>query len=217
LSWSTTLTANLTDGATSAALAAGLQFTNSGGLWIGPNGSGQAWEYCPYTGKSGADTITGLIRESSAARQHNGVHTAGATVRQFWPVTTDDGRLHIMEESDPTYSSLTWTAEISGVIIPQPALRNHHLAVVQWRADHESTWTNLLIGWINSPKVRDDAGRARTWSAQIVSVAQMAQLTQIPGLRAGDLDVGPYCEAAGSAGLTKAYKEWYTADVTTTT
>lgn len=212
----TTLAATVTDGATTATVADGTRFTSKGGLWLGPNGSGQAWEYCPYTSAVGA-TISGLTREPAAARQHNGIHTSGATVRQFWAVTTDDGRLHITEEADPTYSSLAWTAEISGVVIPQAAIRNHHLAVVQWRADHGGTWTNLLIGWLDSPKVRDDAARASKWSARIVSSAQMAQLTQIPGIRAGDLDVGPYSEAAGSPGLTKAYKEWHTADITTTT
>ena len=214
LDWETTLTSTLASGATSAALDDGLQFTQTGGAWIGPNGAGQAWEYCPYTAKSGADTLTGLVRETTADREHNGVHTAGATVRQFWPVETNDGRLHLVEETDDTFSSVVWYAEISGVLAPQAALRNNHLIIVQYRSSPSGTFANLLVGWIDSPRIKDDGKREARWSCRIISTAQMVNRTQIPGVRLGDLDVAPYGAASGSTALFRAYKEWHSDDFT---
>lgn len=70
----TTLSASLADGATTATLASGTNYpTANGWAFIGPNGSGQAWEYIDYTTRS-TNTISGIAREPSAGREHSGAH-----------------------------------------------------------------------------------------------------------------------------------------------
>lgn len=216
LTWGTTIAATLNAGVTTLSLVDGLQFTTSGGVWIGPNGSGQAWEYCPYTGKSGANTLTGLVRENATDREHNGVHTSGAAAKQFIELNTNDGRLRLRESADGNDSTSSWIAEISGVLVPHMALRNHHLIIVQTRVGRTGNFVNTLVGWLNSPRVSDDGDRARVWSARVWSYAQMAKLTTVPGVRIGDLDVMPFAQITGSIPLNKAYKEWHTADVVNT-
>ena len=84
------LDATLTDGATTITLD-NVPFDAAGGAWIGLNGAGEAWEYITYTGKNSTQ-LTGCTREPSATREHNGVHTGGATVRQWWLLRTTAAR-----------------------------------------------------------------------------------------------------------------------------
>ena len=167
----TTVATTVADGATSVVLAGAPQ-TTKGGYWLGPNGTGQGWEYISYSGASGA-TLTGVRREGTAIREHNGVHTAGASARQWWDVTGDNGRLTLSELLDDPLSAITWTAELSGALAPQAALRRRHLVVVQTKAG-AGAWTNALVGFLHQPRIRDDEKRLANWQFQITSVAGVA-------------------------------------------
>jgi len=193
----TTVGTTLSDGATSLVLTSGTGFPTAGSVFVGPNGSGQAWEVVRYSGKS-TNTLTGCVREGSADREHNGVHTAGATVHFWYPITTDDGRLRLTEELDENLCAISWLAEISGVKAPQIALRNRHLCVIEYRQSPSATWTALCVGFLDGPQVRDDAGRAATWTVRVQSLAQFCNRFEAQGIRVGDLDIAKHVEGASS-------------------
>ncbi|MCB9121803.1 MAG: hypothetical protein H6640_18940 [Caldilineaceae bacterium] len=185
-----------TVGAVAATIASG-QTTNAsisgftgngvaGGIWVGPNGASQGWEYINYSGRAG-DVYVYLTRESAATREHNGVHTAGAQARMWYPITTDDGRLHIIEESDANLSTVFWRAELSGVKAPRSFLRNGHAVLVKVRYSVTGSWENLLLGWIDGFSVDDDYQRLARWKIDLVSIhgmlAKVGQETIIAGDR----------------------------------
>jgi hypothetical protein len=201
----TTITGTLADGATSITLAATPQATK-GGYWIAPNGSGQAWEYVGYSGVSG-NTLTGLRREAAGAREHNGVHTSGALVRQWWLLDGDNGAFTLAETLDDNLSAITWQAELAGVYAPQASLRQAHLIMVQTKAGAGS-WTNFLLGFVRQPRVRDDARRTQAWQAQIVSLAQVLEGYSSKSIRVGDIDLAKAGNAQSDIPLARAYKEY---------
>ena len=209
----TTLTATLTDGATSAAIATitTANWPAPAGAWVGPNGSGQAWEYIEYTGLT-TTSLTGLRREDTATREHNGVHSSGAVVRSWWPVTTDNGVLRLAEQMDEVMSAITWQAEISGLRAPQPALRDGHAVLVQVRDNVSTSWRTLLRGFIQDVRIRDDSGRTARWSFAIVSPATMLQNHRAPGLRVGDFSMAKSSTVATSQVLVDVRRESLSGD-----
>ena len=196
-----TLTGTLSSGATSASISGASGWPSKGGFWVGPNGSGQSWEYINYPSK-----FSSLQREATTGEQ-TGVHSAGAACLFWWPVTTDDGRLHLTEEMDENLCTVTWRAEIGGVLIPQAAMRNHHLIVVQTRTSISAPFTNFLVGWLDQVRVNDDAKRYSEWTARIISSAEMLRRVQVSGLQVGDLDMAKKGSAQGSTPLGSPYKE----------
>lgn len=209
----TTLSTTMTDGAQNAVCASAGSWPGAGGYFVGPNGSGQAWEYCNYLNRSSNTLIGGVsTREPSTSREHNGVHTAGAPIRFWWPLTTNDGTLHLTEEMDENLASISWRATISGIAMPQVALRTYHLIIVETRPDATSSWTALLVGWLDTPTVREDSTRASAWTANIISAAEMAKRQQTTGVRVGDLDMAKHGSASSSTPLANAYKERISGD-----
>lgn len=209
----TTLSATLADAATAATLTTVANVADEGGVWIGPNGSGQAWEYVSYSGKSGSQ-ITGLRRESSTTREHNGVHTSGAAVRQWQELIADDGRLRLTEQLDANLATITWTAEIAGMYAAPAALRNGHLIAIQTREGTTGSWSLFLMGFIQQPAMRDDSNRLRPWSFKIVSLAQQIAGYTAQSLRVGELDLAPAGSAQSDTPLASPLKEVYSGDYT---
>jgi len=207
----TTITGTLADGGTSVTLA-GTPQASKGGYWIGPNGAGQAWEYVSYSGVSG-NTLTGLRREPTAGREHNGAHAAGAAARQWWPVTGDNGRLALSETLDDTLAAITWQAELAGVLGPQAALRPVHLVMIQTKAPG-GAWTNFLLGFVRQPRTRDDSRRLLAWQFQIVSVGQLMAGYSARSVRVGDLDLAKAGSAESDTPLAMAYKEYASGEYT---
>lgn len=193
-----TLSASLTDGATSLALTSAAAFPTAGHLWVGPNGTGQGWESLRYTGKS-TNTLTGLQRELSGDREHNGVHSSGAVARFWWPLTQNDGALRLGEEMNDEMVASVWSAQIRGVRVPRGALRAKHLVLVQWRQSAAGAWTNLLVGWLESPQARDDYRRMGEWSARVVSSHWLLSRIWAAGVRVGDLDMAKHASGAQSS------------------
>lgn len=201
----TELDTTLSDGATTMTLAY-TPFDARGGVWVAPNGSGEGWEYVAYTGKT-SDTLTGCIREGAAAREHNGVHTAGATVRQWWPIDDDNGALRFTEELSDALCAITWMAQIEGIKAPPPPLRPDHVVVVQSSSDGGVTWTTALVGFTRNPTIRDDYRRRREWTLEIVSIAQILAGQQAPGVRIGAFNLAKYGGASTDTVLADPRKE----------
>lgn len=207
----TTLAATLADGAGVASLTSATNMAVRGGVWVGANGDGQAWEYVAYTGQS-LSTLTGLLREPAAVREHNGVHTAGAAVRQWWEIMSDDGRLTLSEQIEgDTLSAITWGAEIAGVLAPQAALRADHLIIIQTRAAGGS-WDNTLLGVIRQPRIQDDYRRLRTWRFSVVCLADMAAGYVARSIRVGDLDLARAGSVSADTPLAWANKEFFSGE-----
>jgi len=211
IDYQTTLASALNSGVTSATLTNGGSFPTAGGLWIGPNGSGQAWEYVPFTGRSG-NTISGMVRESTADREHNGVHSAGAVVRPWLKINQNDGRLRVNMSLDEMMVSTDWQFEVSGIAAPQVVFRPFHLAVIQGRAAASGSLLDTFVGFLDASTIRDDAKRVRKWSARVGSVAHLLARIEVDGVRMGDFDAVTHGSARSSTALGAAHKERWSGD-----
>jgi hypothetical protein len=208
------LTATLADAATSLSLASTSAWPSKGGVWIGPNGANEAWEYCGYTGKT-ATTLTGLTRESATYREHNGVHTAGALAQVWYPLSANDGRLHVVEELlDGGLTTSGWSAELSGIDAPQIVFRQDHVVIVQTRESpvtgHPSAvWRNWLVGFLDASSLRDDATLVRSWTARLMSSIHLLGKFESRSVRVGDWDLVVHGELSSSTPLPTqaAHKE----------
>lgn len=212
LAYATTLSSAMTAGSTSnISLASGTSFPTSGGVWVGPVNFGEGWEYVVYSGKS-SNTLTGIQRESSTIRDHNGAHASGSSVCVWYPITSDNGELSFTETMDETYSVITWTATISGFKFPQHVMRNNHIAIVQTN-DAGAGWANYLIGFVDSPSATGDHTNNSPWSMTIRTVDVLLQ-AKVKPLRIGGLDLAKEGTATGSTPLVLAYDERATGDFT---
>lgn len=208
----TVTTGTLNSGGTSVSVAQPTFFPSAGGVFIGPNGVGEAWEYCKYTGKSGS-SLTGLVREQIIGTEHNGSHTSGATIRWWWPLT-NDGTLNISETLDDSLGVTTWTATLQGALFPTAALRNGHICLIQTRTATSGTWTTALVGFINQPSVEDEASKEARWNVNIVSIASILEKTRVDGVRVGELNTAALGSASVSSVLTIPFDERYNGEYT---
>ena len=208
----TVTTGTLNSGGTSVSMAQPSFFPSAGGAFVGPNGTGEAWEYCKYTGKSGS-SLTGLVREKIIGTEHNGSHTSGATIRFWWPLT-NDGTLNISETLDDSLGVTTWTATLQGALFPTAALRNGHICLIQTRTATSGTWTNALVGFINTPSVEDEASKEARWNVNIVSIASILEKTRVDGVRVGELNAAALGSASASNTLTIPFDERYNGEYT---
>lgn len=206
LARATTTSATLASGATSIALAsvAGYPAAN-GWAWIGPNGGGEGWEYVDYSAVSGS-SLTGLTRESSSTREHSGIHSSGAAVRLFWPITTDTGNLSIVESADDAFGLISWQATISGVRLPQAAIRHAHVVAIEYLSEPAADW-NMILGWVDAPHIQDDDRRRAEWTINIVPAIQMVARTKVDGVRVGRINWAEHASASGDTVLVDARKE----------
>ena len=199
-------------GATTLSVSAVANFpATNGGVWVGPNGSGEAWEYESYATRSGT-TLT-VTRESTTDRDHNGVHTNGAKVFFFYPVTSNDGRLSIVDEIDDTMSAITWRGSISGVLAPQHVLRNGHVVVVTL-SQNGGAYTIALVGFVDNPQMTDDHEGIAEWSFNVVSSAALVAEVEASGVRVGDADLADAGSASASTELVLPFDERYNGDFT---
>lgn len=208
---SSTTTSGQVSGATTLAIGSATGYGTAGGVFVGPNGSGQAWEYEQYTARSGT-TLT-VTRELTTDREHNGVHSNGALVYQFYPVTTNDGQLTITEECDDNVSTITWRATLSGVKAPQHVLRNGHIVVVT-TSSNGGSYTIALVGFVDSPTISDDYRNNAEWTLNIVSSAQIVGEVEARGVRVGDADLADAGTASAVQELVLPYDERYSGDFT---
>lgn len=208
---SSTTTSGQVSGATTLSIGSSTGYGTAGGVWVGPNGSGQAWEYEQFTARS-STTLT-VVRESTTDREHNGVHSSGAAVYQFYPVTTNDGQLTITEECDENVSTITWRATVSGVRAPQHVLRNGHVVVVT-ASENGGSYAVALVGFVDSPTINDDYKNNAEWTLNIVSSAQIVAEVEARGVRVGDADLADAGSASAVQELVLPYDERYSGDFT---
>ena len=212
------LTANIASGQTTASISVptGLSLPTKGGFWLGPNNknAGEGWEYIDYSANTlvtpGNYALTGLQRESTQTREHNGIHNLTThyemheiapgefievevtepITSHFWaPLSTNDGKLHVTEEMDANLCATTWSAELSGVLAPRGFMRNNHAVLIRTRPNTATAWTNLLLGWIEEFQIEDDYRRYAKWSLRITSIAGILSRQNCPPIRIGDLDI----------------------------
>jgi len=198
-------------GASTLVIGSSTGFGTVGGVWAGPNGSGESWEYERFTARSGT-TLT-VTRESSTDREHNGVHSSGAHVYQFYPVTTNDGQLSITEEADENAATVIWRATISGVRAPQHVLRNGHIVIVTTSNDGGS-YTIALVGFVDNPTMSDAYENNAEWNLNIVSSAQLVGEVEARGVRVGEADLADAGSASSVTELVLPYNERASGDFT---
>jgi hypothetical protein len=213
----TTINGDLEPTVTSVVLTYGTLFPAKGGVWIGPNGTNENWEYCTYTGRI-AGTLSGLTREL-VTQEQSGHHTDGATVYFWFPVEIVDP-LEITEELDDNFASNYWTIRIRGEHVVQAALRNGNLALLQarWIDGANASWGNWqneFIGWLQQPKFKDDVNQNGEWEATIVSTRGMLNRTKVRGVRIGSINDAKSGKATGSTALGGWYKEAHSAEMPT--
>lgn len=211
LDYQSTLTSTLASGATSLTVVSAANFPTQSGVWVAPNGAGQAWEYIRYSGKA-TNTLTGLVREPTATREHNGIHTSGAVARTWWKVAQNDGNLHIGLSLDEMLVSNDWQVEIAGIAAPQAALQPFHIAIIQARAAVSGSLLNTFVGFLDTTTIRDDKQRARNWRARIGSVALLLDRVEVQGVRVGEYDLAEHGSASSSVPLGAAHKERFVGD-----
>lgn len=174
-----------------------------GGLWLGPKSgnASEGWEHVEYSSRTNTTagsntnyTLSGLLREPSTTREHNGIHTYTSDVAtapvHFWaPLNTNDGKIHIVEEMDANLVASTWSAELSGVLAPRGFLRNEHAVYIKTAESSAGPWTSLLLGWIEEFQVEDDSKRIASWAIRINCIAGVLNRQACPPVRIGDLDI----------------------------
>jgi hypothetical protein len=211
LDWETTVSTSFASGATTLGVASSTNFLARGGAWVGPNGTGQAWEYIDYFSKT-TGALNGIVRETTTNREHNGIHSSGAKVRQWWKVTGDDGRLAVDMSLDNSFVATDWTLQVSGTSAPQVAFQPFHLAIVQYRIGVSGALKNLFVGLIDTSTIRDDKKRKREWTARISSIALILKRNQVDGVRMGEFDAAVHGNIRSSTPLAAAHKERWTGD-----
>ena len=181
-------------------------------MWLGPDGAGQGWEYVAYD-LAVPGGASGLRREATSIYEHNGVHGGNAVVQLWAQLVGDDGKIHIVRETNDTLCATKWSAEISGVAASRAFLRRHHAVLVRQRESHLLPWTSLLLGWLDEYSVDDDFSQVAKWKIRIVSSAGMLEKMAAPPLRSGDLDLCKYGKIiVQDVQLASVHKEWNSGD-----
>lgn len=205
----TTLSSGITAASTTLPCVATGDWPSTGGCWVGPNGSGQNWEYIDY-GTNSSNTLGSLSRGAEDS-EFSGTHSGGAVVKFWWELTSATGTVDVSEFIDRSLSVVDWTAELRGVNMPQAALINDHLILVQIRQSSGSTWgswTNELVGWIDAPEVQDDYRRRKEWTIRVRSAYGFVGVNQVGGVQVGQTELTQRASASASSVLSNPYKAY---------
>lgn len=213
LQYTTTLSATLNPSDVTANVASASAFPSAGGIWIGPNGTSQGWEYCEFTGKT-ATSLNGLNRIADD-REHNGIHSSGAIIYFWFPLATrNDGNLSWSWKTSDTYSNSYWSATLSGALAPKNVLRPGHAVIVQSRTDPTASFTNFMLGWITDAYITDDYGYTAKWNISFSASPAMVNRDKAPVFTVGAINLGKSGSASASSTLAAAWKERQSGDYT---
>ena len=198
-----TLAANMSPSSATFVVTGGAMDTpEQAGIWIGPNASGEGWEYIPYS-ESGSITARAIPVGQS------GYHTAGAKAYIWYPLDNNIGQLQWDQEQSDNMSTITWTAKLSGVAAPATVLKPEHLILVTYSYQlgaSDSEYYVLFAGLIERVTMSQDYNLQGKWDIDIVSTSRILQDSQIPGLRIGGLNVALQAEAEASSSLGANWK-----------
>lgn len=202
------LTATLAAGTANGMAISGSALPAQAGVWVGPNGTGEGWEYIAYQNShSGANSLRREVQSP-----HTGVHTSGAPVYFWFPLDQNNGALTISKEMSDNMASAVWTGKLAGVRAPSHVLKPEHLFMVTWTLDTdapESSWGMLCIGVIEKITMRNDTQQLAEWDIEVASVARLYQNSTVPNMRIGPLDIALEASADASSTLGAAWKLTY--------
>jgi hypothetical protein len=203
-----TLNSTLLAAATSGLSVSGAALPAAAGVWVGPNGSGQGWEYIAYHSSGGA-----LLRDyqmGNLQSGHNGIHTAGAPVYFWYPLDMNLGNVQLNLESSDNMAVQQWTAQLNGARAPFAVLKPEHLIIVTYKLDDmtvaESALDLLFVGFVDRVTVNQDTQRRGLWDIEIVCSARTIQDSLIPGVRFGPLNLALEADIDASSSLGAAWK-----------
>lgn len=206
------LSATLSSGGTTAQITHGDWRTamNKGGMWIAGNGADQAWEWVEYTAVTAnggnSYTINNLVRQPTANREHNGIHTNAAVVRHWWIMSMASADMDGAETFDANECASDWEATIKGWNYPQAPLRDGHLILYQTRTSPADDFETVLIGWIHSPGGEDFAN-SKEWQVKIASGAGMINRHRTNGIRHRKANIALGAKVSSVAALGHPSKE----------
>lgn len=210
----TTVTDALFPNATTLVVDSTENYPASGGLWVGPNGEDEDWEYVEYSGKT-STSFTGLVRDP-LTDENTGVHSAGSVVKFWWQIEADAGSYTLTEIFSGNLSGIGIQGSMSGDLMPRRSLRNNHLVLIQNRFTDSSytwgDWHNALVCWIIEPKVNDTYDRRASWDITLGGINEILGQLQVSPLRVGDLDLALMGNATASRQLGKQYKELHSGE-----
>jgi hypothetical protein len=134
-------------------------------------------------------------------------------VKLWYEIPENNWQLSLLSEMDGNLATIQWSADIGGgVKIPQVAIKNNHLIIVQKASAPGGTFSNWLVGWLQSPTFAETTAYRRQWSAKIVSSAQMIAQQTVSGVRVSDLNIARNGSPSGQSTLAAFYKERYSGD-----
>lgn len=203
--FSTTLSSQLSAAGTTANVGSASSFPAVGGIWIGPAAGGEGWEYMRY-GSKGATSFNSLVRDTSN-REHTGIHSSGAPVRFWYPITTDDGNLKWTSQLNDKWATKYWTATLTGVLVPKNVIRPKHAVLIQRRTTPTASFTNFLLGWITDATMGDSGRYDAPWTIEIGSSPLMVQQDEAPVFAVGTINIAAGGTASPSSTMAAAWKE----------
>ena len=204
----TTSSGSTSAGAATVTVASTATFPSAGGFWIGST----RWSYVRYSGKT-STTFTGCTWTGDSEEQTT--HVSGSTVRFWYPVTENNGTISQSWSMDENLVTMQWEASLGGGIkVPQSAIRNNHLILVQKATTPSGSFTNWLVGWLASPTIGEPSAYRRNWSAKIVSSPQKVAEIIADGVRVGDMNIARDGSASAISSLSVPYKERSSGDYT---
>lgn len=174
------------------------------GVWVGPNGVNEGWEYMTYYSTGPTKTA---LREVQPPQ--SGVHTAGAPVYLWYPLTMNNGQIQYDEEQSDNLATVTWTAKLSGVQAPAGVLKPEHLILISGSNDvtaSEAQMPIVLFGTIERVQMSQDMQLAGTWEIDIVCSSRLLQNSTVPGLRLGPLNIALQAQVEASSSLGANWK-----------
>lgn len=198
-----TLNANLVPSSSSGLSVTGSAIPPAAGMWVGPGpNSQQTWEYISYSSSGGV-----LLRD--IGHGNSGTHQAGAPAYFWYPLQNNTGQVQIDIELAENMSNAVWTAKLAGVEAPPMILKPEHVLVLTGSSDltlSEAACPIIAIGIVERVEMATDGVFQGTWQMDITCSARLMQLSQIPGLRIGGLNVALQANATASSSLGANWK-----------
>lgn len=203
------LTSNLLTTDTGGFTSTGGSLPVAGGVWVGPGASNQVWEYITYINNhSGANSL----KRHTADEVFGGAvgkHDSGAPIWFWYPLDTNNGKLEYTQELSDNMATATWTAKLGGVSAPNSILKTEHLFMVTWTENPalpEASWKMLMLGVIEKITMAQDTQNLGTWDIEVSSTARLLQVSSVPNLRIGPLDIALEADTEASSDLGVAWK-----------
>lgn len=198
-----TLTTTMSDRSSDLNIS-GTGLPSAAGVWVGPNGTGEGWEYMAYYSVGALKTAQREIQPPQT-----GYHTVGAPVYLWYPLGLNAGQVQYDQEQSDNMSTITWTAKLSGVMAPAAVLKPEHLIVVTGSTNltlSEAQMPIIFLGTVERVQLSQDTQLNGTWEIDIVCTSRLLQQSTVPGLRLGPLNIALQADIQASSSLGAPWK-----------